>query len=291
MTVAPARVPADWPQRKLSRSVKVGPIDWHVQVGGHGPLLLLLHGSGASAHSWAELLPHLLPHASVVVPDLPGHGYTRGADMARLTLPLIAADLDALLAALGAERPVLVVGHSAGAALGLRWALLTQQRPRALVGFNPSLVPPPAAYTAWLAPLINPLATSAPMAALLATFSRNTGLVDRLLGSTGSELSPAQRERYARLFADPAHVRGTMNFMAVADLEALQVDGRALALALTFVLGTHDAWVPEGPLRKVIAAAFPAAEVLAWPGGHLLHEAEPARAAALVLERLARCQA
>jgi len=289
--VAPARVPADWPQRKLSRSIKVGPIDWHVQVGGQGPILLLLHGSGASAHSWAELLPHLLPLATVVAPDLPGHGFTRGADMARLTLPLIAADLDALLAALGLGQPALVAGHSAGAALALRWALLTPQPPSALIGFNPSLVPPPAAYTALLAPLINPLATSSPMASLLAALSRRTGMVERLLDSTRSELSPVQRSRYARLFADPGHVRGTMNFMAAADLEPLQADGRALKMPLTFVLGTQDAWVPERPLRQVIAAAFPAAEVLAWPGGHLLHETDPARAAALVLERLARCAA
>ena len=284
-------MPANWPQRKLSRSVKVGPIDWHVQVGGQGPILLLLHGSGASAHSWAELLPHLLPHATVVAPDLPGHGFTRGADLARLTLPLIAADLDALLAALGVSPPTLVVGHSAGAALALRWALLTPQPPRALIGFNPSLVPPPAAYTALLAPLITPLATSSPVASMLAALSRRTGMVERLLDSTRSELSAAQRSRYAHLFADPAHVRGTINFMAAADLEALQVDGRALKMPLTFVIGTQDAWVPERPLRQLIAAAFPAAEVLAWPGGHLLHEADPTRAAALVLERLARCAA
>lgn len=51
--------PAGWPQRDHSRALRVGPIDWHVQVAGRGPVLLLLHGSGASSHSWSDLLPRL----------------------------------------------------------------------------------------------------------------------------------------------------------------------------------------------------------------------------------------
>jgi pimeloyl-ACP methyl ester carboxylesterase len=51
---------------------------------------------------------------------------------------------------------------------------------------------------------------------------------------------------------------------------------------MTFVVGARDAWVPEAPLRRVIAAAFPSATVVRWDGGHVLHEEEPARAAALI---------
>jgi len=287
----PAKLPADWPHRDLSRVLRTGTVAWHVQVGGSGPTMLLLHGSGASAHSWADLLPALMRQATVVAPDLPGNGFTAGASGPSLSLTRIASELDLLLAALtplGVAPPSLVVGHSAGAALALRWALTTKQPPRALIGFNPSLVPPPAAYTALLAPLLNPLATSAPMAALLARLSRGTGLVGKLLDSTRSTLSPLQRARYARLFSDPAHVRGTMGFMAAADLPSLLDTGHCLAMPLTFVVGEQDEWVPKRPLLRVIATSFPAAEVLPWPGGHLLHEATPDRAAALVLERLER---
>lgn len=282
---APARVPADWPQRSHSRSLRVGHLDWHVQVAGSGPTVLLLHGTGASTHSWAELLPTLAEVATVVVPDLPGHGYTLGATVAALTLPRMAADLQALLKALELAPPRVVVGHSAGAALALRWALATApaaRAPCAIVGFNPSLVAPPALYTQWLAPLLNPIATAAPVASLLAAVSARSGMVDRLLASTGSTLSAAQRARYARLFARAEHVQGAMGFMAAADLPTLMVEARALALPTTFVLGAADTWVPEAPLRRVIAEALPAANVLRWAGGHLLHEVEPARAAALV---------
>ena len=76
--------------------------------------------------------------------------------------------------------------------------------------------------------------------------------------------------------------------MAAADLPALLEAGPRLAAPATFVLGIADQWVPERALRTVIARAFPAAAVERWEGGHLLHEADPDRAAQLLRGALAR---
>lgn len=279
--------PDGWPQRAHSRAVRVGPIDWHVQVAGRGPVLLLLHGSGASAHSWADLLPVLTAHATVVAPDLPGHGFTAGAPYDALTLPRLRDSLAGLIAALKLPAPALVAGHSAGAALALRWALDAPEPPRAVLGFAPSLVPPPAHYLQWLAPVIHPFATSAPVTGFLAMVAGPTGFLDRLLASTGSTVPDAQRACYRQLFADPKHVRGAMSFMAAADLPALLPGCAALKCPTAFVLGERDHWVPEPALRRVLAAHFAQADVQRWPGGHLLHEEDPARAAARVLAALA----
>ncbi len=287
---APAGLPADWPQRQHSRALRVGAIDWHVQVAGHGPTVLLLHGTGGSAHSWADLLPTLAAQATVVVPDLPGHGWTTGAQLADLTLPRMAQQLLALLAALQLPAPALVAGHSAGAALALRLALDGPGRGPALatrvLGFAPSLVAPPDAYTRWLAPLINPVATAGPVASLMARVAGPSGLIDLLLGSTGSKLSADQRAPYKRLFADRGHVRGSVGFMAGADLPTLNADCRRLPGHVALVLGASDRWIPERLLRPVIARHLPQADVQTWPGGHLVHEEDPARAAARVLALL-----
>ena len=287
MSPAPSRVPADWPHRSHSLGLRVGPLDWHVQRMGAGPTVLLLHGSGASAHSWAELMPLLAPHATVLAPDLPGHGFTLGAGLRELSLPAVAQSLQALLNALALPAPTLVVGHSAGVALALRWALSQATvAPQGILGFNPSLIAPPAVYTRLLGPLITPLATSGPVASLLAGLSGRSGLVGRLLNSTGSRTSPAQRARYEALFRNPAHVRGAMGFMAAADLDSLLTSTAGLGGRCHFVLGAQDAWIPEAPLRRVIGAAMPSAQVETWPGGHLLHEVEPERAARRVLKQL-----
>lgn len=47
----------DWPNRAASRFVEVGGIHWHVQQLGQGPVLLLLHGTGAATHSWRDIAP------------------------------------------------------------------------------------------------------------------------------------------------------------------------------------------------------------------------------------------
>lgn len=282
----PSELPAHWPHRALSRRFSVGALQWHVQLGGSGPLVLLLHGTGASAHSWADTMPALLPHATVLAVDLPGHGFTTGAALDQLKLPQIAHELDALLSTLGLGAPVLVAGHSAGAALALRWALSTAQPPQAIVGFNPSLVPPPALYTQFMAPLVSPLATSSLVATQLAKRAAKGSLIERMLASTQSVVPVAQRRCYETLFSNPAHVRGTMGFMAGADLPAVNAAAASLRMPLLFVLGAQDTWVPEHRLRRVLATSYPEADVVRWEGGHVLHEAQPDRAAALLLQAL-----
>lgn len=66
----------DWPNREHSRFVEAAGLRWHVQQMGRGPVLLLLHGTGASTHSWRALMPLLAAEFTVVAPDLPGHGFT-----------------------------------------------------------------------------------------------------------------------------------------------------------------------------------------------------------------------
>lgn len=288
------------------REVLADGLRWRVQVAGAGPVLLLLHGTGASLHSWAGLVPALAATHTVVVPDLPGHAGTRAAEghalrPAELSLSRIARGLSALLVALKLPPPAALAGHSAGAALALRWALdhapaaatahaaPTRAWPQVL-GFAPSLVAPPAFYTQWLGPLVTPLATSGPVAGLMARLAGSTGYVDRLLDSTGSTLNEAQRAAYRRLFTDPVHVRGSVGFMAAAELPALMAQcGNAPGLAAhcAFVLGLRDRWVPERSLVPVIQRHLPGADLQRWAGGHLVHEEQPTEAAAWLQQQMA----
>lgn len=287
MNLRPADdIPIDWPNRACSQRVLAAGLDWHLQLAGDGPLVVLLHGTGASTHSWAPMWPRLTPHLRLLAMDLPGHGFTRGADYARLDLATIARQLDALLDVLDLGAPALVAGHSAGLPLALRWSLLGHLRAGHLVGFAPSLVPPPSAYSLLLGPLLNPLATSGPVASLLAATIGPSGMVDRLLDSTASVLGEPQRAAYRTLFADSGHVRGAMNFMAAADLPLLLEDAVGLAIPTTLVVGDRDAWVPPEPLLQVIRRYLPRARVERWEAGHLMHETEPERAARVLLDAL-----
>ena len=281
------RIPLDWPNREHSRVISVGNLDWHVQLTGKGPVVLLLHGTGSSTHSWSDLIPLLEPHAQVLVPDLPGHAFTQGAKLEDLKLDVIARSLQLLIEQLGIEAPSIVVGHSAGAPLAIRFVVAATKQPKLVIALNPSFIPPPPVYTSFFGPLLGPITRSSTLSSLLASLSPSLGMVDKLLDSTNTILPEARRVYYRKLFERSDHVRGSMNFMAAADIQKVLAEANLYRGKLICVLGKQDAWIPAKPLEKIIGDYFPAAEVLKWEGGHIMHELEPSKVAKLILEGLA----
>src|SRR5690349_11348465 len=175
-----------WPNASYSRFVNAAAMRWHVQVAGTGPVALLLHGAGGASHSWADILPRLATHWTIVAPDLPGHAFTDAPpDATRLSLDGIAADVAALLATLG-YAPRLVVGHSAGVAVLLRMVANRLVAPNAIVGFNAALAAPPAAASSVLLPAVRMLVRTAGVARVISTIARFDGVADSLLQSTGT---------------------------------------------------------------------------------------------------------
>lgn len=269
---------ADWPNADTSRFVEAAGVRWHVQVAGTGPAILLLHGTGGATHSWGDVLPLLATDHTVIVPDLPGQGFSSSL-VEPPTVTAMARALRALCATLDVS-PAVAAGHSAGAAILLAMARDAMLPLRAIVGFGAALVAPPAAYRELVAPLLHPVVTSRWLASLGAAVGAQRLIADTLLSATGSEIPAEQRARYRALFATTAHVRGAMALMAHWDLAGLM---RSLETAplppVTLVHGTRDAFVPIAELRRA-AARIPSATVVAWEGaGHLLHEERPAAAA------------
>ena len=277
----PVRVPPDWPMRAASRAVHLRPHLWHVQVLGEGPLLLLLHGAGASTHSWRALAPLLAAQFTLVMPDLPGQGFTRQGNRQRLGLDAMADDLAALLTDQGWV-PRGIIGHSAGAALALRLTELPAVKPAGVVGINAALgnfEGLPGVVFPILARLLalNPLVPS-----VFARLAGGEAQVKRLLSSTGSRIDPEGRRYYERLVSDPAHVDGTLAMMAQWQLEGLIARLPGIATPTVFLTGSADRAVPPSCSRDA-AARMPQARVEEFAGlGHLIHEeAAPLIAAAV----------
>lgn len=258
--------------------------------------LVLLHGTGGARHSWAPVLEHLDPSVGVLIPDLPGHGATRCIGHSRHGLDDMAHELQDLLRAEGLERIDCLAGHSAGAAVALALALRkgTGLRIGSLLGIAPSLVPPPALYTMMLGPLLAPLVGSDLSVNATAALARSTGLVDRLLASTGSTIAPEQREAYRLLFGDTGHVRGAIHFMAATDLPGLLERLAQLptqTIATGFMVADDDPWIPAHALLPILSSRMPGAAVERLRGGHMLPEATPQRVAAAIESLMARARA
>jgi magnesium chelatase accessory protein len=268
-------------------------MEWHVQMAGAGvgengakkPVALLLHGTGSSAHSWAELLPVLAKSHWVIAPDLPGHGFTINHQSEQLSLTLITHKLAELLRALGVEQIDSIIGHSAGATLGLQYSLL-YPAPKRILGLNPSLVSLPSFYHSFLAPLINPIATSSFVSSMIADLLPFTSMIDKLLDSTNSKLNGIQRERYKLLFKQKNHINGSLNFMAATDIPNLLAHANEITSELTFLVANQDSWVRKEELLAVIHRYFPRSTVIQKDGGHLFHEANPEAAMAIIQSAL-----
>jgi magnesium chelatase accessory protein len=273
---------ADWPNRAASRFVHAGGYRWHVQTAGHGPVLLLVHGTGASTHSWRDLIPSLAQHFTVVAPDLPGHGFTDTPGFAGLSLPGMALGLAGLLSALGV-RPVFAAGHSAGAAILARMALDGAVAPQGLVALNGAMLPLRRAPAHVFSPLAKLLVSVPMVPSLFARRAADRSVIERLLRNTGSHLDEAGVAYYARLASQPGHVAGALGMMANWDLRALQRDLPRLAVPLTLVVGAKDGSIPPAEARRV-RTLLPSAQLITLPGlGHLAHEEQPAETVALIL--------
>lgn len=277
----------DWPNRAFSHFVVAGGLRWHVQRMGQGPVLLLVHGTGAATHSWRDLAPLLAQHFTLVAPDLPGHGFTQAPHTRGLSLPGMAGALKALLDGLQTS-PDLALGHSAGAAILARMCLDGALTPRALISLNGALLPLGGLAGHWFSPAAKLLAANPLVPRLFAWQADSPRAVQRLVDSTGSRLDPRGVELYRRLISNPGHVAATLGMMANWDLEPLARELPGLPTPLILVVAEGDTTVRPAEGRRV-SALVPGAETHHLTGlGHLAHEERPRLVADLILAVAAR---
>lgn len=109
----------------------------YVDHGGDGPLVVLVHGLGASHASWGGAGPRLARHHHVLAIDLPGFGRSP-LDGRRATVAANRRILHRFLDVVSPD-PVALVGNSMGGMIAILEAAAAPDRLRALVLVNPSL--------------------------------------------------------------------------------------------------------------------------------------------------------
>jgi magnesium chelatase accessory protein len=263
---------ADWPNADASYFAPSGKHSWHIQKKGSGATVLLLHGTGASTHSWDGLFQRLSLTCKVIAIDLPGHGFTRLGTKQRSSLTHMAADIMTLCQDQKIV-PNFIIGHSAGAAIALE---LSKSLPLSgVIGLNAALSKF-GGIASWAFPMIAKFISLNPFVpSYLAGLGRNPTRVEKLMKETGSRLNDVQLSHYKALFRDRNHVEGALLMMSQWNLERLLLNLDNLDTPTLLMTGAKDGTVPPKVSRD-IAVKLPAAQSLDLPDlGHLAHEEAP----------------
>jgi len=223
------------------------------------PPVLLVHGFGASAFQWRELMPRLAAAGwHVLAPDLPGHGFSE------LVLPdgeysreAFARRLWMLLDALGVPRAP-IVGHSMGGAIAAEMAWQHPERVSRLALLSPAgfgRVPSRAALMHYvpdaLAPLAQPFASVAAARLILGD----------VYGPDSSWTPDDERELLAP-YAQPEIYRSMLRTLKEFNFRLHRPEALARLCEGTLVIfGTHD---------KVVSPHDVEGRVQAVPGGRLV---------------------
>ena len=108
------------------------------------PLIVLMHGFGASTFSWRDVIEPLSAFGEVIAYDRPGFGFTERPTNWKEINPYGFAGnfkiLDDLIAKYGSERQVILVGHSAGGQLAAEYARQNPVEVSSLILVDPAIL-------------------------------------------------------------------------------------------------------------------------------------------------------
>ncbi|NYJ05797.1 alpha/beta fold hydrolase [Petropleomorpha daqingensis] len=260
---------------------------------GDGPPLLLLHGIGNSAQTWAGVMDKLAAEHTVLAPDLLGHG---SSDKPRgdYSIAGYANGMRDLLSVLDLET-VTVVGHSLGGGIALQFAYQFPERcerlvlvgsgglgPELSVGLRAATLPGAEAVLTALAGVSGALRTGLWAVREFGTAAGWRQVRD--LAEAGDALLGLKDVEARRAFLRT--LRGVVDGrgQAVTALDRLYL---ANAIPMLVVWGSRDPIVPTAH-AETVRTLVPTARVEVFDGaGHWPHLDDPDRFCEVLLDFVA----
>lgn len=247
----------------------------HSSVTGKGPkTVILVHGWTCDETTWTEQVPVLAKQYRVVTLDLPGHGKSDSPPDGKFSMDLFARAIEAVRAEAGAN-PIVLVGHSMGTPVVVRYARLYPRHTAALVFVDGlmAIVPNPGA------------AGGAPpnVGAMMGGPDGRKNRENMVRGMFSASTTPAMQTKILNMMlgAPEATAVGAMN----ATFEPAGQTNDALTMPALGIYADHS----RIATRESVLAHFPNAEYTQVPGtGHFLMIEKPEEFNNLLLAFLAK---
>jgi len=113
-----------------------------VDHGGHGPVIIFLHGLASSSANWSELIPLLQPRYRCITIDLIGFGESPKPQWYGYTIDDHLFNIHGAVKSLRLKEPFILVGHSLGSLLATRYARIHPGIIRQLLLLSPPIYSP-----------------------------------------------------------------------------------------------------------------------------------------------------
>jgi haloalkane dehalogenase len=176
----------------------------YVDVGAGDPVVFL-HGNPTSSYLWRNVIPHVAALGRCLAPDLVGMGDSGRSPAGSYRFVDHARYLDAWFAAIVPARPVTLVVHDWGSALGFHWARRHPERVRGLV-YMEALVRP-VTWAEWPEPARKIFQAMRSPGGEEMVLQKNV-FVERILpASVLRGLTEAEMAVYRRPFLEPGESR------------------------------------------------------------------------------------
>jgi haloalkane dehalogenase len=227
----------------------------HVALGGGEPVFLFVHGNPTSSYLWRNVIPEVAGLGTCLALDLIGMGDsdkliptgpdTYGFDVHRRFL------WGFIDAAIGPDRPVVVIGHDWGSALGFDWANHHRDRV-AGIAYMEAIVRP-LAWAEWPEASRRVFQGFRSPAGEEMILDRNM-FVERVLpASILRALKPAEMDEYRRPFTASREDR----WPTLAWPRQIPLDGEPAAVVAR--VAAYAQWLAESQLPKLFVNAAPGA--------------------------------
>ena len=258
-----------------SRFVEVDGLRVHYRDQGSGPTLVLLHGTGASLHTWDGWVAELQDSFRVIRMDLPAFGLTGPGVDRDYRISAYVDFLQAFSEALELDHFALA-GNSLGGHIAWRYALEYPEQVNTMVLVAPSAYPPsdmPRAIRLARTPVLNQLVrhvlTPQRIRDSLEEVYGDPAQVDEELVTRYYELTLRPGNRQA--FIDRARTEMTWRHNELGEIDTPTL----------IIWGGRDIWIPPVNGEQMVRD-MPHARLYTFPElGHVPMEEDPARTASL----------
>jgi pimeloyl-ACP methyl ester carboxylesterase len=243
-----------------------------------GPVLVLVHGFGASAADWDDWAARLGDTYHIIAPDLPGHGLTRAPAGYQSSGDGQVSVVEAMASALKLP-PFVIAGNSMGGGVAWRYTLAHPERVKGLVLVDAAGWPPLKAQKQGV--LIFTLLGSPPVRAVIKNLD-TTALVKQGMQSAFIDkalVTPALVKRYTDFSRAPGH----------RDILTSRPPGKPtdptpllanIQVPTLVMVGAEDHVIPAADGQR-FKDAIPGSTLIVYPGvGHAPMEQIPDRSAA-----------